>query len=356
MPAYNQDTTGWSLFSKGRGIGQIHQVPRRRATLIRSDIGKVRPSIHKLPDGDIAYGVCITRDEVGADKQIHSWPMANLSSPPQDTRSFVETNRRAVLEAGAVSSSDFRRYQKQHVIRKKPPMANMTKNAESSLRTDSSRYSDNFPDAEQQDPNIPKLERSNQRAKQKSSNPTLKWGNEDGSAGRRNSIPLGSSCIRHKSRSGEYTGVSKKTGHVFGTISPPNDSSAKNCIQADYTNWGSDDSTYPDISKAIQTRRAKQCKVALGIRETRASLGHMRSDAGGTERCRDIPFTMKRFQNIPSSNYGQTADSAKRSSRPRSASSCPTLPSMKSSALPTRPLRPKATVCPESTSRKKAWL
>ena len=199
----------------------------RRKTLINPRIGMVREVPWPIPHGP--FGNEIERDEASASSSIHDWP--SLHQPARShphLRALVETNRRAVSKE-ARTSSEFRQYQQTHMIVRK----------RSSLMSSIS-------------------------------NPEV---TNDGSAGRRCSIPLGTAPYLHKSRLGIYSGIKKDTAIVFGERTAPPYSSAKLCVTGAFTCWENDEANYP----LIRRRRKAKKKQAV---ETKASQGHHHSTEG----------------------------------------------------------------------------
>lgn len=259
-------------------VAPVIQQARRR-TLIKPCVGMVRAVPYSLPDGP--FGNQIERDEATASNSIHGWPCIQHSRHPQHSRSFVETNRRAVSKE-ARTSSDFRQYLKNHmIVRKKNPLIEIL-NSEVS---------------------------------------------EDGTAGRRCSIPLGTAPYRHKSRRGIYSGIEKHDTTVFGErTSSPDSSSAKLCVTGAFTSWENNEANYP----LIRRRKAKKKQA----KETKASRGHaIHHSADGAPDITHVEFKMKRFLNVKG-----------RVSQPLSvlstSASCPSLPSVRDRTRSGPPLVP----------------
>ncbi|EQC29407.1 hypothetical protein SDRG_12870 [Saprolegnia diclina VS20] len=99
-------------------------LPLRR-TMIKHTIGHVRRASYDLPDArdtDHVYGYPIIRDPEDAGQVMGKWVQATPSPAVESSRSFVETNRRA-LAVGCINAKDARMYANEHPdIREKAPV------------------------------------------------------------------------------------------------------------------------------------------------------------------------------------------------------------------------------------------
>jgi uncharacterized circularly permuted ATP-grasp superfamily protein len=71
-----------------------------RRTMIKSTVGTVRRTSYDLPDAkhpDHVYGYEIQRDPEGAGAVISKWTQATPSPAARSGRSFIETNRQAIM-------------------------------------------------------------------------------------------------------------------------------------------------------------------------------------------------------------------------------------------------------------------
>lgn len=71
-----------------------------RRTMIKSTVGNVRRTSYDLPDAknpNHAYGFEIVRDPESAGEVISKWVQATPSPAAKSGRSFIETNRKAIL-------------------------------------------------------------------------------------------------------------------------------------------------------------------------------------------------------------------------------------------------------------------
>mmetsp|Transcript_48235 Transcript_48235/g.65671 ORF Transcript_48235/g.65671 Transcript_48235/m.65671 type:complete len:199 (-) Transcript_48235:272-868(-) len=90
-----------------------------RKTLIHDQVGSVRASAIKLPEGSHEFGKEIAKDPENAGQVLEKWVVGVPSKSKESQRSFVKTNLNA-LKAGCVSAKDQRRYAVEHPnIRKK---------------------------------------------------------------------------------------------------------------------------------------------------------------------------------------------------------------------------------------------
>ena len=83
-----------------------NNLPVRR-TMIKDTIGQVRKPAYDLPDqknSQHIYGQEVKKDIEDAGQVIGKWVQSKPSPAAKSTRSFVETNRRA-LEAGYASAT-----------------------------------------------------------------------------------------------------------------------------------------------------------------------------------------------------------------------------------------------------------
>jgi hypothetical protein len=95
-----------------------------RKTMIKDTVGHVRRCAYDLPNtnnGGHTFGKAVPRDNEGAGQVLQKWVGPELSSASENSRSFVETNRRAVNDR-ALTAKDFRSFANEHKnIRSKPP-------------------------------------------------------------------------------------------------------------------------------------------------------------------------------------------------------------------------------------------
>lgn len=92
-----------------------HPGPVRR-TMIKSTVGRVRRSTYDLPDArnaNHAYGLEIPRDPETAGEVIGKWVHATPSPAAKSGRSFIETNRQALL-SGCLTAGETRRFANEH--------------------------------------------------------------------------------------------------------------------------------------------------------------------------------------------------------------------------------------------------
>ncbi|KDO34371.1 hypothetical protein SPRG_01507 [Saprolegnia parasitica CBS 223.65] len=99
-------------------------LPLRR-TMLKHTIGHVRRASYDLPDArdhDHVYGYPVIRDPEDAGQVMGKWVQATPSPAVESSRSFVETNRRA-LAVGCINAKDARLYANEHPdIRERAPV------------------------------------------------------------------------------------------------------------------------------------------------------------------------------------------------------------------------------------------
>ncbi|ETW05039.1 hypothetical protein H310_04084 [Aphanomyces invadans] len=101
--------------TKSAGHNGPKNLPLRR-TMIKSTVGNVKRPAYDLPDSREAehvYGYPIVRDPEDAGQVMGKWVQATPSPAVESTRSFVETNRRA-LQIGCVNAKEVRQYANEH--------------------------------------------------------------------------------------------------------------------------------------------------------------------------------------------------------------------------------------------------
>ncbi|RHY11859.1 hypothetical protein DYB25_004353 [Aphanomyces astaci] len=84
--------------------------------MIKSTVGHVKRPAYDLPDAretEHVYGYPIIRDPEDAGQVMGKWVQATPSPAVESTRSFVETNRRA-LQIGCINAKDVRQYANEH--------------------------------------------------------------------------------------------------------------------------------------------------------------------------------------------------------------------------------------------------
>ncbi|KAG7392212.1 hypothetical protein PHYBOEH_006466 [Phytophthora boehmeriae] len=89
--------------------------PHRR-TMIKSTVGTVKRSDYDLPDAknpSHVYGYEVPRDPENAGQVISRWVHATPSVAANAGRSFIETNRQAILH-GCINAGETRRFANQH--------------------------------------------------------------------------------------------------------------------------------------------------------------------------------------------------------------------------------------------------
>ncbi|ETP34859.1 hypothetical protein F442_16887 [Phytophthora nicotianae P10297] len=87
-----------------------------RWTMVKSTIGHVQRTTYDLPDAknpNHVYGYEIPRDPENAGQVIGKWVQATPSPATTTGRSFIETNRQAIIH-GCVSAGENRRYANEH--------------------------------------------------------------------------------------------------------------------------------------------------------------------------------------------------------------------------------------------------
>ncbi|KAF0685697.1 Aste57867_22444 [Aphanomyces stellatus] len=93
--------------------------------MIKNTVGHVKRPAYDLPDAKDAvhvYGFPIIRDPEDAGQVMGKWVQATPSPAVESTRSFVETNRRA-LQIGCINAKDVRQFANEHPdIREKAPV------------------------------------------------------------------------------------------------------------------------------------------------------------------------------------------------------------------------------------------
>uniref|UniRef100_K3X1Z2 Uncharacterized protein n=1 Tax=Globisporangium ultimum (strain ATCC 200006 / CBS 805.95 / DAOM BR144) TaxID=431595 RepID=K3X1Z2_GLOUD len=92
-----------------------HPGPLRR-TMIKSTVGHVRRTSYDLPDTknpNHTYGYEITRDPETAGEVIGKWMQAVPSPAAKSGRSFIETNRQAIMN-GCITAGEARKFANEH--------------------------------------------------------------------------------------------------------------------------------------------------------------------------------------------------------------------------------------------------
>lgn len=87
-----------------------------RRTMIKSTVGHVRRTSYDLPDAknpNHAYGFEIVRDPESAGEVIGKWVQATPSPAAKSGRSFIETNRQAILN-GYFTAGEARKFANDH--------------------------------------------------------------------------------------------------------------------------------------------------------------------------------------------------------------------------------------------------
>ncbi|KAL3665997.1 hypothetical protein V7S43_008792 [Phytophthora oleae] len=89
-----------------------HHPQNMRRTMIKSTVGQVRRTTYDLPDArnpSHIYGYEVPRDPENAGQVIGKWVHATPSPAAKSGRSFVETNRQAIIN-GYISAGDTRKF------------------------------------------------------------------------------------------------------------------------------------------------------------------------------------------------------------------------------------------------------
>ncbi|KAE9007195.1 hypothetical protein PR003_g8215 [Phytophthora rubi] len=87
-----------------------------RRTMIKSTVGSVRRTTYDLPDAknpNHVYGYEIQRDPENAGQVIGKWVQAVPSPAAKSGRSFIETNRQAIMN-GYLSAGEARKFANEH--------------------------------------------------------------------------------------------------------------------------------------------------------------------------------------------------------------------------------------------------
>lgn len=93
-----------------------HRPQTLRRTMVKSTVGHVQRTTYDLPDAKNphhVYGYEIPRDPENAGQVISKWEHATLSPAATSGRSFIKTNRQAVLN-GCLSAGETRQFAKEH--------------------------------------------------------------------------------------------------------------------------------------------------------------------------------------------------------------------------------------------------
>ncbi|KAG1696278.1 hypothetical protein DVH05_018824 [Phytophthora capsici] len=94
---------------------ELHPLNMRR-TMVKSTVGTVRRTTYDLPDAknpNHVYGYEIPRDPENAGQVISKWVHATPSPAVESGRSFIETNRQAIVN-GYITAGETRRFANEH--------------------------------------------------------------------------------------------------------------------------------------------------------------------------------------------------------------------------------------------------
>ncbi|KAG6947254.1 hypothetical protein JG688_00015626 [Phytophthora aleatoria] len=94
---------------------ELHPLSMRR-TMVKSTVGHVQRTTYDLPDAknpNHVYGYELPRDPENAGQVIGKWVHATPSPATTTGRSFIETNRQAIIH-GCVSAGENRKYANEH--------------------------------------------------------------------------------------------------------------------------------------------------------------------------------------------------------------------------------------------------
>eukprot|EP00620_Florenciella_sp_RCC1587_P012983 CAMPEP_0182573120 /NCGR_PEP_ID=MMETSP1324-20130603/18261_1 /TAXON_ID=236786 /ORGANISM="Florenciella sp., Strain RCC1587" /LENGTH=207 /DNA_ID=CAMNT_0024788165 /DNA_START=39 /DNA_END=662 /DNA_ORIENTATION=+ len=85
----------------------------KKKTMIKDRVGEVRSTSYVLPTTGHVYGKACQRDGEGAGEVLTMWVAATPSQPKESQRSFVKTNKKALLE-GCITAEAQRVYAQDH--------------------------------------------------------------------------------------------------------------------------------------------------------------------------------------------------------------------------------------------------
>ncbi|KAG7376939.1 hypothetical protein PHYPSEUDO_012401 [Phytophthora pseudosyringae] len=97
-------------------MAKEHHPQNLRRTMIKSTVGQVRRTTYDLPDArnpNHVYGYEIQRDPESAGQVIGKWVHATPSPAVTSGRSFIETNRQAIMN-GCLSAGETRKFANEH--------------------------------------------------------------------------------------------------------------------------------------------------------------------------------------------------------------------------------------------------
>lgn len=102
------------------------KIPKKRVTMNKHVVGKVRKASHCLPEGPFVFGIANKMDEEGAGIVLQSWAQSEPSKPQISMRSFPATNRKA-LQNGCLSAKMQREFAKNNLVMKTNLKSNTVK-------------------------------------------------------------------------------------------------------------------------------------------------------------------------------------------------------------------------------------
>jgi len=97
-------------------LGEIPGAPPaylKKKTMIKDRVGEVRSTSYVLPSTSHTFGKACQKDNEGAGEVLTTWVAATPSQPKESQRSFVKTNKKALME-GCLTAQSQRAYARAH--------------------------------------------------------------------------------------------------------------------------------------------------------------------------------------------------------------------------------------------------
>lgn len=119
--------------------GMLSSPPKKRVTMIKDLVGRVRSSSYALPDERFVYGKAVVPDTEGAGKVVQSWAQAEPSKPHESMRSFPATNLEA-LRNGCFTAGTQREFAKNNPVFKTNPKSSVVDRSDIMAADDLAQY------------------------------------------------------------------------------------------------------------------------------------------------------------------------------------------------------------------------
>jgi hypothetical protein len=100
----------YSINADNRKLVINHMIPKN-CLLVKTHVGEVRPSYHKLPPESFTFGKYSGKDLEGASEVIRNWKYHQSSTTPKKEDSYLLSNTQSVSK-GLSKGSEFSKYRK----------------------------------------------------------------------------------------------------------------------------------------------------------------------------------------------------------------------------------------------------